>query len=78
MQGIKNALAMQGVGLGMMKAKRLNPMEIFGGHKCKDQDGIKQHAGQGEGNRRAQKGISFLSCLFPPPAGREMRRATSR
>lgn len=35
-QGIKNALAMQSVGLGLMKAKRLNPMEIFGGHKCKD------------------------------------------
>jgi len=39
-QGIKNALAMQGIGLGLMKAKRLNPMEIFGGHKCKDQSSI--------------------------------------
>ena len=39
-QGIKNALAMQSVGLGLMKAKRLNPMEIIGGHKCKDQSGI--------------------------------------
>lgn len=35
-QGIKNALAMQSVGLGLMKAKRLNPMELLGGHKCKD------------------------------------------
>jgi quinone-modifying oxidoreductase subunit QmoC len=35
-QGIKNALAMQSVGLGLVKAKRLNPMELFGGHKCKD------------------------------------------
>ncbi len=35
-QGIKNALAMQGVGLGLVKAKRLNPMELFGGHKCED------------------------------------------
>ena len=35
-QGIKNALAMQGVGLALMKAGRLNPMELFGGHKCKD------------------------------------------
>jgi quinone-modifying oxidoreductase subunit QmoC len=33
--GIKNAMAMQGIGLGLMKAKRLNPMEIFGGHACK-------------------------------------------
>ncbi|MDD5059202.1 MAG: 4Fe-4S dicluster domain-containing protein [Sideroxydans sp.] len=35
-QGIKNAMAMQSVGLGLVKAKRLNPMELFGGHKCKD------------------------------------------
>lgn len=34
-QGIKNSLAMQGIGLGLMKAKRLNPMEIIGGHTCK-------------------------------------------
>lgn len=39
-QGIKNALAMQSIGLGMMKAKRLNPFELFGGHACKDQKGI--------------------------------------
>ena len=42
MQGIKNALGMQSVGLGLMKAKRLNPMEIFGGHKCKDKSGIQK------------------------------------
>jgi quinone-modifying oxidoreductase subunit QmoC len=41
-QGIKNALAMQGIGLGLMKAKRLNAMEIFGGHKCQDQSGIQK------------------------------------
>lgn len=41
-QGIKNALAMQGIGLKLMKAKRLNPMEILGGHKCKDASGIKK------------------------------------
>ncbi|MBA3904104.1 MAG: heterodisulfide reductase [Rhodocyclaceae bacterium] len=39
-QGIKNALAMQSIGLGMMKARRLNPFELFGGHACKDQKGI--------------------------------------
>ena len=39
-QGIKNALAMQSVGLGMMKAKRLNPMEIMGGHGVKDKSGF--------------------------------------
>ena len=41
MQGVKNALAMKKIGLGLMKAKRLNPMEIFGGHKCKDNNAIK-------------------------------------
>ncbi len=41
-QGIKNALAMQGIGLKLMKAKRLDPMEIIGGHKCKDQSGIQK------------------------------------
>jgi quinone-modifying oxidoreductase subunit QmoC len=39
-QGIKNSLAMQSIGLGLMKAKRLNPMEILGGHTCKDKSGI--------------------------------------
>jgi quinone-modifying oxidoreductase subunit QmoC len=33
-------LSMQGIGLKLMKAKRLNPMEILGGHKCKDTNGI--------------------------------------
>lgn len=39
-QGIKQGLAMQKVALGLLKARRLNPFEIFGGHKCKDQKGI--------------------------------------
>jgi len=39
-QGIKNGLAMQSVALGLVKARRLNVMELFGGHKCKDQKGI--------------------------------------
>jgi quinone-modifying oxidoreductase subunit QmoC len=39
-QGIKNALGMQGVAIRLLKAKRLNPMEMLGGHKCKDTDGI--------------------------------------
>ncbi len=39
-QGIKNALAMQSIGLGMLKAKRLNPFAIFGGHQCQDKSGI--------------------------------------
>jgi quinone-modifying oxidoreductase subunit QmoC len=39
-QGIKQGMAMQKVALGLLKAKRLNPFELFGGHKCKDQKGI--------------------------------------
>ena len=38
--GIKIALGMQSIGLGMVKARRLNPMEIFGGHGLKDLKGF--------------------------------------
>ncbi|MBI5785343.1 MAG: 4Fe-4S dicluster domain-containing protein [Rhodocyclales bacterium] len=41
-QGVKNAMAMQGIGLGLMKAKRLNPMEIVGGHTCKGKADIQK------------------------------------
>ncbi|MDR2240193.1 MAG: 4Fe-4S dicluster domain-containing protein [Zoogloeaceae bacterium] len=40
-QGIKNALGMQAVGLGLVKAKRLNPMEILGGHGIENLSGFK-------------------------------------
>jgi quinone-modifying oxidoreductase, subunit QmoC len=33
-------MAMQSVGLGMLKAKRLNPFEILGGHSVKDKSGF--------------------------------------
>lgn len=39
-QGMRNAWAMRGVGLALLKAKRLNPFELFGGHRCKDTRGI--------------------------------------
>ncbi len=39
-EGIKTSLKMQAVGLGMYKAKRLNPMEFFGGHTVKDKSGM--------------------------------------
>lgn len=35
-QGVKNALAQKQLGMSMMKAHRMNPMEILGGHKCKN------------------------------------------
>lgn len=38
--GIKEALAMKDIGLGMLKAKRLNPMELAGGHTLKDLKGF--------------------------------------
>ncbi len=41
-QGVKNLLSMQGIALGLVKARRLNPMEIIGGHKCKDMGGIQK------------------------------------
>lgn len=34
-EGIKTALKMKDLGLNMWKTKRMNPMEFFGGHKCK-------------------------------------------
>jgi heterodisulfide reductase subunit C2 len=40
MGGVKEGLKMKNVALGLLKAKRLNPFELFGGHKCKDQQGI--------------------------------------
>ncbi|MHB1620654.1 MAG: 4Fe-4S dicluster domain-containing protein [Sulfuricella sp.] len=39
-QGIKNAMAMQSVGLGMLKAERLNPFELFAPHGVKDKSGF--------------------------------------
>ena len=41
--GIKKAMAMQSVALGLVKAGRLNLMEALGGgHKCKDLSGIQK------------------------------------
>jgi quinone-modifying oxidoreductase subunit QmoC len=41
MDGIKQAMAMQDVALGLVKAGRLNIMEALGGgHKCKNIKGI--------------------------------------
>ena len=40
MAGIKKGWAMRNIGLGLLKAGRLNPFELFKGHSCKDQQGI--------------------------------------
>jgi quinone-modifying oxidoreductase subunit QmoC len=39
-EGIKTSLKMQKIGLGMLLSKRLTPMELIGGHKCKDARGL--------------------------------------
>jgi quinone-modifying oxidoreductase subunit QmoC len=41
-QGIRNAWAMRNIGLGMLLAKRLNPLELFREETCKDQEGIRK------------------------------------
>ena len=41
-EGIKTGLAMASSGLGLFKTKRLSPMELFGGHKCKDASGLQK------------------------------------
>jgi quinone-modifying oxidoreductase, subunit QmoC len=41
MAGIKKGWAMRGIGLGLVKAGRLNAFELFKGHVCKDQKGIR-------------------------------------
>ena len=38
--GIKKGWEMRHVAFGLLKAGRLNPLELFGGHQCKDQKGI--------------------------------------
>jgi quinone-modifying oxidoreductase subunit QmoC len=40
--GIKKALSMQAIGLGLLKAGRLNPFELLKGHECKDKAGIQR------------------------------------
>jgi quinone-modifying oxidoreductase subunit QmoC len=41
-EGVKTALKMKDIGLGMVKTKRMNPMEIMGGHSCKDKAGLQK------------------------------------
>jgi quinone-modifying oxidoreductase, subunit QmoC len=39
-EGVKTALKMKDIGLGMLKTKRMSPMELLGGHKCQDTSGL--------------------------------------
>ncbi|MCK5090964.1 MAG: 4Fe-4S dicluster domain-containing protein [Gammaproteobacteria bacterium] len=39
-EGIKTALKMSSIGLGMLKTKRMTPIELLGGHGIKDTKGL--------------------------------------
>jgi quinone-modifying oxidoreductase subunit QmoC len=39
-EGFKTSLKMKDIGMGMMKTKRMNPLEIVGGHGLKDVKGF--------------------------------------
>ena len=39
-EGVKTSFKMQKIGLGMLKTKRMAPLEIAGGHGCKDIKGL--------------------------------------
>lgn len=54
--GLRKAWEMRRVGLGLLRAGRLNPFELLGGHRCRDRKGIAAmlaKAGQIEQRRRA-------------------------
>jgi quinone-modifying oxidoreductase, subunit QmoC len=57
-QGLKNAWAMQKTGMGLMKARRLNPMEIFGGHRCKNPADIRKIVAKAREIEDRRKGLS--------------------
>ncbi|UCE88447.1 MAG: 4Fe-4S dicluster domain-containing protein [Pseudomonadota bacterium] len=38
--GVKTSLKMKDIGLGMLKTKRMNVGEMWGGHACKDTNGL--------------------------------------
>ncbi len=56
--GVKNAMAMQGVGMGLMKAKRLNALEILGGHKCRDTAGIQKMVAKARDIEDRRRGLA--------------------
>ena len=41
-QGVKVSLKQKDLGMNMMKTKRMNPMEMFGGHRVKDLGGFRK------------------------------------
>jgi len=56
--GIKKALSMQAIGLGLLKAGRLNPFELFKGHECKDKAGIHRMIKKAQEIEDRRRGLS--------------------
>jgi quinone-modifying oxidoreductase subunit QmoC len=56
--GIKKALSMQAIGLGLLKAGRLNPFELFKGHECKDKAGIHRMIKKAQEIENRRRGLS--------------------
>ncbi|MFA7269046.1 MAG: 4Fe-4S dicluster domain-containing protein [Sterolibacterium sp.] len=56
--GIKTSLGMQSIGLGMVKAKRLNPLEIVGGHGVKDLKGFQAIIGKAREIEDKKQGLA--------------------
>ena len=42
MSGVKKMWTLRNIGRGLFFAKRLNPLELFWGHSCKDKDGLRR------------------------------------
>jgi len=56
--GIKKALSMQAIGLGLLKAGRLNPFELLKGHECKDKAGIHRMIKKAQEIENRRRGLS--------------------
>ena len=56
--GIKKALSMQAIGLGLLKAGRLNPFELLKGHECKDKAGIQRMIKKAQEIEDRRRGLS--------------------
>jgi quinone-modifying oxidoreductase subunit QmoC len=55
--GLKKAWEMRDIGLGMLKAKRLNPLELLRGHECKDKRGIQRMLAKANEIERRRRGL---------------------
>ncbi len=54
--GIRKGMRMRTVALSLLKAKRLNPFELFKGHACKDKAGIQRMIAKAQELEDARRG----------------------